>query len=299
MTTNHTLDIALDYLSRGFSIIPLQPRRKNPHSTLLPNRIRDGKLVYNPTTGQPSKSWSVFQTRQPTRQEVEHWFRIDPQAGIGLLTGKISGTIALDIDGPDGAKFVAEQGGVGFYDTPTNRTSRGKHVLFVWPGFTVRNFVHKVPGLDLRGDGGYIAVFPSIHPTSWRYMWEIPISQPIAQVPAWLLEFIKPVEPVTRPVASPRVHSGGKAFGSVALNQEMNRVLRAQMNNRNNELNRAAFCLGQLVAGNEVDEQEAIDTLYDAAWSVGLEEREIMPTILSGLTAGKRYPRTRFTRTVR
>jgi putative DNA primase/helicase len=296
MTTNHTLDAALMYLDHGFSIIPLQPRRKNPHSTLLPNRTRDGRLVYNPTTGQPSKSWSVFQERQPTRREVEQWFRLDPNAGIGLLTGKVSGCIALDIDGPDGARFVAEQGGVGLYETPTNRTSRGKHILFAWPGFTVRNFAHKVPGLDLRGDGGYIAVFPTVHPSGWRYMWEISINAAFALCPAWLLDLIRPVEPVYHAPA-PANRSSSGAFGSVALDREMKRVIGAAPGNRNDQLNRSAFCLGQLVAGAELNEQEVIDALHDAAWSAGLEEREIMPTILSGLNAGKRYPRTRNSRT--
>jgi putative DNA primase/helicase len=297
MSTNHTLDVALDYLSRGFSIIPLQPHRKNPHSTLLPNRIRDGKLVYNPTTGQPSKSWSVFQTRQPTRKEVEQWFTRDREAGIGLLTGKISGCIALDIDGPDGAKFVAEHG-VGMYDTPTNRTSRGKHILFAWPGFTVRNFTHRVPGLDLRGDGGYICVAPTIHPTGWRYTWEISIFQPLALVPSWLMEVIKPLEPVIR---APQVthHSTSSAFGLVAIDRETGRIVHAPVGERNHQLNRSAFSLGQLVAGGELNEQDVIEELHDAAFQGGLDEREILPTIYSGLNAGKRYPRTRYARTGR
>jgi putative DNA primase/helicase len=52
----------------------------------------------------------------------------------------------------------------------------------------IRNSAGKLgPGLDVRGDGGYVVVPPSVHPqTKGLYRWAIKVKP--ARVPAWLLE---------------------------------------------------------------------------------------------------------------
>jgi hypothetical protein len=62
---------------------------------------------------------------------------------------------------------------------------------------------------------------------------------------------------------------------------------------RNNRLNRAAFCLGMLVAGGELPDQLVEDELLAAALDAGLPEREARASIRSGLRAGAREPRRR------
>jgi hypothetical protein len=48
----------------------------------------------------------------------------------------------------------------------------GLHFYFEHPGFHTPNSVSELgPGLDLRGDGGYVLLPPSVHATSRIYSW--------------------------------------------------------------------------------------------------------------------------------
>jgi len=66
----------------------------------------------------------------------------------------------------------------------------------------MRNFVKKPPGLDLRGDGGYVVVPPSLHETGVAYEWVVtPDDTPLADAPDWLQELI------ARPNSQPTTQS--------------------------------------------------------------------------------------------
>jgi hypothetical protein len=63
----------------------------------------------------------------------------------------------------------------------------GAHAYFQHPGVEVRNSAGKLgPGLDIRGDGGYIIAPPSVHENGRVYKWLKQASP--AELPAWLLE---------------------------------------------------------------------------------------------------------------
>lgn len=83
----------------------------------------------------------------------------------------------------------------------------------------------------------------------------------------------------------------GQGYARAALDGEVDRLLSAQNGTRNHTLNRAAFSLSQLVATGTLDQQLVIGALTAAARQVGLDEHEILPTILSGFTAGQQHPR--------
>ena len=51
------LDVALEYLDRGMSVIPLTPQDKTPHMALLPRNA-------------DRATWKEFQERHPTQEEV-------------------------------------------------------------------------------------------------------------------------------------------------------------------------------------------------------------------------------------
>lgn len=89
----------------------------------------------------------------------------------------------------------------------------------------------------------------------------------------------------------------GKGYAHKALDNEIENVLTARKptatsgGGRNEALNKAAFSLGQLVAGGELDEPTVVRELTAAARLAGLDEHEIQPTIESGLRAGGLQPR--------
>jgi RecA-family ATPase len=84
------------------------------------------------------------------------------------------------------------------------------------------------------------------------------------------------------------------AYLQKALDDECSRVANAKRGERNHVLNRAAFSLGQLIDAG-LDEQEMRDRMYQAAKASGLAtddgRSQVLKTISSGITAGKKEPR--------
>jgi hypothetical protein len=63
--------------------------------------------------------------------------------------------------------------------------------LFAHPGVEIRNSAGLLgPGLDVRGDGGYIVAPGSIHPNGRQYRWDenhLPSKTTLAAMPPWLI----------------------------------------------------------------------------------------------------------------
>ena len=82
----------------------------------------------------------------------------------------------LDIDGDDGEaslrKLEAEHGALP--DSVESITGKGRHVWFRINGSPIRNSASTIaPGIDVRGDGGYVLAPPSIHPSGKAYAWSV------------------------------------------------------------------------------------------------------------------------------
>jgi putative DNA primase/helicase len=163
-TVSSSLDAALRYLSLGFVPLPIKKGSKKP-------------LV----------EWGELQSRRPSESEVRAWFSQWPDANIAIVTGQISGIIALDLESG------ADLGDRPIPPTPLQLTGGGgKHYLFRHPGFPIANAVRILDRVDVRGDGGYIVVPPSLHPSGRRYEWVIsPEIEPLAEPPEWLLALLK------------------------------------------------------------------------------------------------------------
>src|SRR2546422_4314787 len=161
-----------DYIGRGWSIIPIRPGDKRP-------------LV----------RWEEFQHRHPSEAEAGAWFYRWREAGIGTVTGAISGLVVIDVDvrhGCDLALEHLEREHGRLATTVECRTGGGgRHLYFAHPGGLVRNQVGLAPGIDLRGDGGYIVAPPSLHASGLRYEWvdgRAPGNTAVAPLPDWLLQ---------------------------------------------------------------------------------------------------------------
>ena len=163
----------MELASRGIAVFPCDPKNKK---SLVPRGFKAAST-------------------DPT--QVASWWKRWHDAMIGMPTGKPSGVFALDIDrdeakGLDGyaslAKLEAAHGQLP--ETVTQRTPRGgEHRLFKWPGYAVSTSASKLgSGLDVRGDGGYVIVTPSINAKRLRY--ELVRSGEPAEAPQWLLEQI-------------------------------------------------------------------------------------------------------------
>jgi replicative DNA helicase len=170
------------------------------------------------------------------------------------------------------------------------RTPRGgRHLYLAHPGGHVPNRVGTLgPGLDVRGDGGYV-----VAPPSRGYLVEVDV--PVADLPAaWAELLVVPTTVVARSISAPpelAPPGSATAYGEAALEREAARVATATVGERNNRLNMAAFRVGQLVADGELAPDLAEATLADAAEQAGLPAGEAGRTIRSGLDEGQRKPR--------
>jgi hypothetical protein len=107
-----------------------------------------------------------------SRQRVlRHWKRY-PHHNYGIATGAPSGIFVLDIDGLQGEASLlalcAQHGPLP--PTLTVITANGRHLYFTTSGMLIGNSVGKLgPGIDVRGDGGYVVGAGSVHPSGHVY----------------------------------------------------------------------------------------------------------------------------------
>jgi len=162
-----------EYIAHGLSVIPLKPNSKEA-------AIR----------------WTEFQERRPTPEEVVDWWRNGNDYGIGIVSGKVSNLVVLDID--DETKFSVALKTIGetLPDTPTVRTRKGCHLYFRYPANRVVRRHDRLNdwGAELRGDGCYV-VAPPTEIDGHRYHWVEQNGQlmalgevPMAECPEWLLD---------------------------------------------------------------------------------------------------------------
>lgn len=127
---------------------------------------------------------------------IRNFFTGELDANIGIRTGAASNLVVLDVDVKSGGPasldaLVTEYGALPV--TPTVTTgSGGKHFWFAHPGqgLVVSNRQNMRPGLDLRGDGGYVLAPPSNH-VAGEYTFEpgrAPHEVGLAPMPVWLLD---------------------------------------------------------------------------------------------------------------
>ncbi len=284
---------AVGYARRGLPVFPCREV-----TTYGPDLDKYGKLKEH-IAKSPYTRHGCHDAATDVAQVVK-WWKQYPAAAIGLRMGTGSELFVVDVDTKHGAggleSWVALQGQHG--PVPKTRTARtasgGLHVYFKHPGQgkTVKTDAGKLgPGLDLRGDGnGYVIAPPSVI-ESGRYTWEHDI--PTAEAPEWLLELAvkkpRPEHSMPCPTISATLST---RYGAAALEKECLELAGMGPNTgRNVRLNEAAFACGQLVAGGELVESEALTALEQAAAACGLGDHEAQRTIQSGFSAGLAEPR--------
>jgi putative DNA primase/helicase len=157
-----------------------------------------------------------FQDAVLDANQLESWWTRWPEANVGIQTGEEVGLVVLDIDpDKDGAQSLEAliHANGELPETWQVRTGAGgSHYYFAYPGESVSNRVRVRPGIDVRGQGGYVVAPPSLHASGERYEWVVhPTEVDLAYMPTWLLEVITH-EPV-------RDHGGVHTNGRVPEGQ--------------------------------------------------------------------------------
>lgn len=147
------IEEAIRYAQSGYAIFRCEPGDKKP--------FRGG--------------WQKEASRDPAR--VEALWRECSDANIGLPTGSANGLWVLDADGAEGLQWLhnaLETNGGAPSGTIAQATGGGgMHLFFGLPsGLGVRNSAGTIaPNIDVRGDGGYVVLPPSLHPNGNSYAW--------------------------------------------------------------------------------------------------------------------------------
>ena len=229
-----------------------------------------------------------FKAATTDPESILRAFNAPGAAMIGMPTGSASGLVVVDVDIKNGARGMAwlDENREALPQTRTHKTrSGGLHLVFRAPAeVEIRNSASRVaPGVDVRGDGGYV-----ILPPSPGYAVADP-GEP-AEMPKWLVRACLP--PAAAPVApaAPRDNTAPR-YATVALDGEVADVMRAGEGTRNDRLNIAAVKLGGLVGGGLLARSTVEADLARAAQTAGLDAKEIAATIKSGLDYGIAHPR--------
>ena len=180
-----TTDYAIEYVDSGWSILPVKPEDKRPYMT----------------------NWLQYNHTRASKEMAVNWFKQLSGAGIGVVTGKISNMVVLDVESycPTPIDELLKK-------YPTQMISRtgsgGYHLFYQYPQNVskISNRVGIFEGADLRADGGFIVLPPTIHPNGNRYEWvkkgplgAFPLalldlkSSPTTQNEGWITEALRGV----------------------------------------------------------------------------------------------------------
>jgi Bifunctional DNA primase/polymerase, N-terminal/Primase C terminal 1 (PriCT-1) len=167
-----SLPHALALAKKGIAVFPCWPNRKTPvckHG--LKEATTDSEIIMA-------------------------WWSSYPTANIAAATGRISGVFVVDIDMKHGKNGEADLRALEAKHGPLPKTvesitpSKGRHLWFRMPKHSVPNSVAKIaPGIDIRGDGGYVLVPPSRVVEDYgagSYHWSVDGASEFADAPEWL-----------------------------------------------------------------------------------------------------------------
>lgn len=154
------LSAAITYAEAGIRVFPLKPKGKQP----LPG-------THGCTDGTTDKNI------------ITSWWSKVPAANIGLCTGRTASgkylvVIDLDEDEEKDKHGIAElqryltDKSAAFPPTLEAVTGRNGRHLAYFTDEEIRNTTDLLPGIDVRGEGGYIVAAPSVHPNGNVYRWK-------------------------------------------------------------------------------------------------------------------------------
>lgn len=285
------------YHEHGFNVLPLGDDKRPVVTGVSSN----GRMM--------RFSWDEWQDKSQT---TKLWRQIKAFAwwvdvhGVALICGPVAGLALIDFD--DCAPSAEFWQTIGLpedypwaYPTPGN----GWHVWIRIDGdLQIDKGKLDNPGrnggsVELRWHGHYGAAPGSLHPNG-EYRWRtMPDDGPALVTPvtltlAYWTDAVAKETPQHNAVASTATtyDGAGSKFGVAALASELDELRGAAAGGRNDALNKAAFALGQLVAGNELDGITVEAALLDVALTLGLSEGEATATIHSGMDSGAQQPRS-------
>ncbi len=168
--------------------------------------------------------WQSYENMLPTEADIASWWNQWPFARVGIITGKISKLVVVDIDPRHGGNpneldlpptLIASTGGGGW------------HYYYRYPEhMRIKSQSDIKKGVDIRAEGGLVVAPPSEHISGKKYEWQDEFDPSmIAPCPDWIIEINKDmaIAPSRIQSASPLIY--GRDPLSRALNAPINEVI--------------------------------------------------------------------------
>ena len=248
------LQAALHYCDKGFSVIPIRPDKK------------------------PFIQWQDFQKRRATDEEIRAWWTKWPMANVGIVTGEISGIFVIDCDNEEAYNKIQELLPDSFI-TCIAKTPRGYHLYLIYPkGQNISNATSIIPGVDIRGEGGYIIAPPSVNVEGKVYMW----------LPGMSIDEVAPTTIPDAILINTSIKGGGYRGGEQTTtdHNDHNRPQMFILGTRDNDLFHTANCL---VKGGMPDDEiaQVLEKLI-LSWGENPDKKWIDSKIKSALDRADR-----------
>lgn len=117
----------------------------------------------------PLVNWKNYQEVTASVEEIREWWNKFPEANIGVVTGRISNLIVVDIDPRHGGSDELFKS----IETVKAKTGGGGWHYFFKYEEGIKNFAAIKSGIDIRSEGGFVVIAPSIHQSGNKYEWEV------------------------------------------------------------------------------------------------------------------------------
>lgn len=232
------LQRAAPYVAMGLPILPILPDGKVPPG--IDECVRHGLLREGQAGG------CYMASTDPALHA--RWSEIWPTANVAVRTGAESGIDVVDLDekpeqGKAGVTWLREkiEKHGPMPKAPLARTpSGGYHLWFATEprlGCRVGGAKSKHPGVDTRGEGGYIVAPGSVRPGG-AYRWERALrGRSLPRMPEWLVQYLLPPPPpkfTAQQISDPE-------WVEATIGKLVDAVRTAPKGERNHTLNAKAF----------------------------------------------------------
>ena len=168
MTASTQIRVVHEYADCDWPVFPLHPNSKVPAIA------------------------GSFNAASTDHRQIDRWYTENRNYNWGVATGSES-IVVVDSDGEIGSASMAALAILGWSETVTvkTRTGIGRHFYFQPPlDFDVPCSASALaPGVDIRGEGGYVVIPPSHVPGDKKGpggKYEILLDLPIVPLPDWL-----------------------------------------------------------------------------------------------------------------
>jgi hypothetical protein len=295
-------DVARSYIAAGIPVFPCHEVEIDEVDQAT------GEIITRPEKSPYTSNGLKGATR--SERIVGIWFNErHPNALIGLPTGEPLGAWVLDLDkhgDRDGHAWLAdmETKHGALPETARARTANGGTHVFFKNVEGIRNRAAIAPGVDTRGQDGYIVGPGSVMADGRKYTWIDADGQPyepfgipdFADTPQWLLDLLLPKKEVEQPRRDYTYTQRDLApYVNTAMESEISKLASATVGNRGSQLNASAYSLGQLVGAGVLSRDIAEDELYRGAAHNGVlrkdGEKQTLARIKRGLDDGIKAPR--------